>query len=423
MHRLGTLAWGALVALALAPGCDCGSKSKRAPPAGGSVRSAPTRTAPPPATLLDRARGAAGGANMLRRASSFRASFQLAPAVGPPEGGTLWYRPGAARLKVETPAEGRYELRTHAGGCDLVYGKVVVPCSDRRSKMESRYHIAWEASWLWSLAGPGWSVRTGTAVVDDQDFDMLIGRKKGLGFDATLFVDRTTHLVRRIAVPIEDPPFGRQRVGVRSQFEDACGAKLPRKVVDLLGDETLSTTELSDVRCEAVEAADVAVPAQVADGTVEERSIARATLLCHTVPSSYRQIGKRFDALDRQRRERSLRRRREIAWVWFTSPPEEDVGAAEVTEICFEVAAPEPTTPVRTGAFVLRSEPSHRVVTAYGVGPYEAKLKELAATLGAERSQRSIPDDAPVRQLGYMVAQDAPDEMRVSELQIVLPDA
>jgi hypothetical protein len=310
---------------------------------------------------------------------------------------------------------------TNVEGCAWVYGKVVVVCPDRRSARAKRYHVAYEASWLWPLRGSDWRFESSTESVDGQVFDTLVTRKKGYDFSAKLYVDPKTSLISRIAVPVDDDGSGRHRIGVRSKFADVCGTKLALHEIGYLGKEKLFTVELSNVECGAVTAADVAVPKQVSDGTVEERAVEQVTLLCHTTASAYAEIGDRFELLNAHAKQRALRRRREIAWVNFDAPPKAGTPPPKVAEACIEVAAPAPAEPDNRGAFTLRAEPAHRVLTAYGVGPYDEKVVELAGILDAERATRSLPPELKARQLGYMVPRDAPVHTRVSELQIVLP--
>ncbi|MBW2522827.1 MAG: hypothetical protein JRI23_01565 [Deltaproteobacteria bacterium] len=413
--------WGLVVVCCA--GCDCGSRSKerqRPVEAPAPSETAASRSAKPPKPLLATALRAAGGSAKLKQASSFRASYRSTLPSGKQERGTFWYRPGASRLRVQLEGGGHYDLITHLGGCSWVYGRVVVPCPDRRTSMAKRYHAAYEASWLWPLEGEGWTVTSGTATVDDQVFDTLVARKKGHDFDVQLYVDGKTKLVRRVAVPEAGEGVPRLRASVRPKFEMACGIPFPLQEIAYLGKEKLFTVDLADVECGGVSTREVAVPEQVAHGTVEEREVGPVTLLCHVGRSSYSGMGDRFETLNRYASKRGLPRRREIAWIRFASAPQASGPLPEVAEVCLDVGGATPAEPQVAGAFVLRREPAYRVVSAYGIGPYGDRVLELAGLLEGERTKRSLPPDAPVWQLGSMVAQDGPREAMVSELQIVL---
>jgi hypothetical protein len=372
--------------------------------------------APTATEILDLAIQAAGGLERLRAASSWTSTTK-GVYMGMPYESKNVYKSGVVRMDVAMSGE-PMSMVMAGDPCWMKTGPVVTPCSAEDRAANRKMSAMGEAMRLAPLVEPGWDVTAQRADVDGRPADVFTVRNAAVGAEGMLVFDAETHVMTKATYAMTMHGREAEVLVVPSGYREMCGVQMPAKMVSTFGGAPYVEEEIVDLRCEPIDDAVFAQPAQVADGTVVEREAPAAAVGCVVMKGPYDGFGAAFGKLTEMLAGKGLAPSGPALAVYRRGPADTKVPGDYVTDVCLPLAIPAPAAEETTGELVVKALPAVKVLSVYGVGPCAQRSPDLAKIAGKEAGKRKLKPAGKTRQIFHSDMATTPPAQQVSELQL-----
>jgi effector-binding domain-containing protein len=368
--------------------------------------------------VLDAAIEAAGGLDKLKATASWKGKSK-GTFMGMPYKSSNIYKNGIVRMDIIMGDGNDMGMVMGPDPCWMTSGPVVIPCSKEERESNKVMSAISQAIFLWPLKEAGWEVSlSGKADVNGKPCDVLAVKNAASGAEGKLAIDAETHLLAQVEYTVAMHGKPTKFVGQHTNYKDFCGAKLAATQKMTMNGMPYVEEEVLEVACGPVDDAELAPPEQVKDGTVLERTVTPYTSACVLAKGPYDGIGASIGKLMQLVEKEQLMPIGPPVMVYVKAPPAVKDPAKFETDVCLPVGAPPPVEPQVKGDLTIKAFAGAKVLSAYGIGPYDKKSEELVELVMAEAGKRKLKPAGPLRQRTFSDPETVPPAEQVSEMQI-----